>query len=135
MLDQYTKDLVKELNIIPSSLSSTADGVQLEIAKSIKISLKELHPGLFLQAFIAPLPTKQRENILLHAMKANFLGQGTGGHVIGLDATEQFLILSHLISYDVNYLNFKELIEEFVNYLCFWQTEVERIQKTESGIF
>jgi hypothetical protein len=39
------------------------------------------------------------------------------------------LTLSHVIPYDMNYKSFKELIEDFANYLDYWRGELKRLQK------
>jgi len=62
-------------------------------------------------------------------MKANLLGQGTGEQAIGLDHEEKSLTLSCIIPYDINYKEFKEKIEDFVNYLDYWRLESEKMKK------
>ena len=62
-------------------------------------------------------------------MKANFLGQGTGDATIGLDENENFLTLSLVLPYDMNYKMFKDALEDFVNYLDYWKEELIRHKK------
>ena len=59
-------------------------------------------------------------------MRANFLGQGTGGARIGLDPNEKFLTLSCGFPYEMKYQDFKEKIEDFANYLLCWRAEIEK---------
>jgi len=69
-------------------------------------------------------------------MKANFLGQGTGGAVIGLDAEEKFLTLSLALPYDMNYRSFKGAVEDFANYVDYWREDLIRHQKAaETSIY
>ena len=65
-------------------------------------------------------------------MKANFLGQGTGGATIGLKEDESFLTLSLSLPYEMNYRAFKDAVEEFVNYLEYWKSEAARHETQES---
>ena len=60
-------------------------------------------------------------------MKANFLGQGTGGAVIGMDPEENLLTLSLLLPYDMNYKMFREALEDFANFLDYWKTELRNL--------
>ena len=73
---------------------------------------------------IGALPERNREDFFLLLMRANFLGQGTNGHVIGMDKEEKFLTLSSKIPYDVNVKGFKEYIEDFVNFVDYWRGEL-----------
>ena len=62
-------------------------------------------------------------------MKANFLGQGTGGARIGVDPDDKFLTLSHGFPYEMNYQLFKESIEDFVNYVVYWREEIAKFEQ------
>ena len=95
-----------------------------------QIVLSELHPGIYLSCPIMPLPELgNKEALFIYLMKANLLGQGTGGSAIGIDAKEKFLTLSLTLPYEVNYKIFRERIEDFMNYLDFWREEVPRFQE------
>ena len=66
----------------------------------------------------------------MYLMKANLLGQGTGGATLAMDENENFLTLSLVLPYDMNYKTFKDALEDFANYLDFWKAELIRHQKT-----
>ena len=57
-------------------------------------------------------------------MKANLLGQGTGGAAIGIDSSEKFFILTHTFPFEINYKTFHESLEDFLNYIDFWKEEI-----------
>ncbi len=128
MLDDYLTLLSEELDLEPPlSLND-----QKEVIFSISdkdILLKDLSPGFYCHAPITPLPEKKREDIFMQIMQANLLGQGTGGSIIGSDQDEKNLTLSLHIPYEINYSTFKEKVEDFVNYLLFWQEKIESIEK------
>ena len=73
-----------------------------------QIPLRDLEPGVAMQAKICPCPEKKQEELFIFLMRANFLGQGTGGARIGLDSEEKFLTLSLGLPYEMNYQGFKE---------------------------
>lgn len=128
MLEEYVIRLLEELHL---PAPSQEDGIifSLEISDQWKLSLKSLHPGILITATICPIPQGGKENLFSHLLQANFLGQGTGGGSIGVDSTERFLTFSKRLYQDVNYQGFKEVVEDFVNYLQYWQREVATFQK------
>jgi hypothetical protein len=101
----------------------------LTINPDVSLHLHELAPGFACQANLGPCPQKKREELFLYLMRANFLGQGTGGARLGLDADEKTLTLSSGFSYEMNYQAFKESIEDFVNYLMYWREAVAKFER------
>jgi hypothetical protein len=89
------------------------------------IIIQDLNPGVFFFSRLLPLPIlKEREQFFIHIMKANFLGQGTGGSVLGLERDQKFLTLSLTLTYEVNYPIFREKLEDFLNYIEYWIEEI-----------
>jgi hypothetical protein len=129
MIEQLLEQLSSEIGLLTNPEKDEQGYFLLKISESTKISVKNTSPGFLLQSNIAPIPKVAREKALEYYMEANFLGQGTGNAVIGLDSEEKFLTLSHSIPYDVDYKIFKEIIEAFANYLNYWQEEALRLQQ------
>jgi hypothetical protein len=96
------------------------------------IAMKDLEPGFYFSSNIGPLPKKKTEDFLMLLMKANFLGQGTGGATLGLKEDESFLTLSLSLPYEMNYKAFKDSLEEFANFVEFWKKESVR-HELEAG--
>lgn len=94
--------------------------------------LKDLDPGLSMQAQICEVPKKKTEELFIYLMRANLLGQGTGQSRIGIDFNEKFLTLSLGLPYEFHYQMFKETVEEFINYLIYWREDVARFESEES---
>ena len=82
-----------------------------------------------MRANISPCPYEEREDLFIYLMRANLLGQGTGGSRIGLDEEEKNLTLSLGLPYDMNYHAFKEAFEDFVNHLIYWRDTVAKFEK------
>ena len=78
-----------------------------------------------MQADIAICPNKRKEELFIYLMRANLLGQATGGCRIGLSQNEKVLTLSLGLPYELNYSVFKEKFEDFVNYLVYWREEMQ----------
>ncbi len=128
MLRDYLEQLCKEL-AIESIPKLNAQKIYPFRLGNEWLSLKDLNPGVAMQAQICLCPEEKKEDLFIFLMRANLLGQGTGGARIGLDAEEKFLTLSLGLPYEMNYQIFKETIEDFVNYLIYWRDEVTKFEK------
>lgn len=125
MLERYLEQLVKELNLEPLAPLDDQKRRHLKLGK-LSIALKDLDPGFYYFSQIAPLPQHKREELFIYLMKANFLGQGTGGATLGLMEDESFLTLSLALPYDMNYKAFRETLEDFANFVEYWQKELAK---------
>lgn len=119
LIEQLYQDL--ELGTVPTLDEQRFYPVKIG---PIALGVKGLEPGYYFFSNIGPLPTKKREEFLTHAMKANFLGQGTGGASLGLQEDESSLTLSLSLPYEMNYNSFKDSLEEFVNFVDYWKKEL-----------
>lgn len=90
-----------------------------------KIALKDLSPGVYFYALVAPVPTEKKEEFFITVMKANFTGIGTGGASIGLLEDETSLTLSSAFPYEMDYKSFKDAVENFCNFLDYWKKKIE----------
>jgi hypothetical protein len=124
MLEQLIQKIVDDLEMgeMPQKLEGNV--YPLQINPEMKIHLCELDPGVSFWAKIGPCPTAKKEELFILLMKANFLGQGTGGSTIALDENENFLTLSSVLPYDMSYKTLKDALEDFTNYLAYWREEL-----------
>jgi hypothetical protein len=136
MLENLISQLVEELELPAISPKDENQTFRLPLNPELVVSIKQLEPGMFLFSRIAACPEEKREELFIFLMKANFLGLGTGGSAIGLEADEKFLTLSSALPYEMNYKGFKESIEDFVNYVDYWKDEILKYQKAaQEGLF
>ena len=131
MLREFIQQLCTELEIGIPKLNEKKV-FPFKLTNDVEVALKDLEPGVGLQAQICPCPKMKREEIFIYLMRANLLGQGTGGSRIGMDPDEKFLTLSLGLPYEMNYKMFKESFEDFVNYLIYWRDIVAKFEKDES---
>ena len=129
-IERLIEILAKELKIeIPKKDKNGC--FQLKIQALTPISIKELNPGIFFSAKIMELPKEgNKETLYIYLMKANLLGQGTGGGAIGIDASEKYLTLSQSLPFEVNYEVFHDTLEDFLNYIDYWKEEASRYLTT-----
>ena len=131
MLREYLEQLCKELEIELPKL----DGKKifpLRLGKYL-IHIKDLDPGVAMQGQICPCPKRKKEELFIYLMRANLLGQGTGGARIGIDKDDNFLTLSLGLPYEINYQIFRENVENFANYLIHWQREVAKFENEQNA--
>ena len=130
MLESFLKTLDNELKLQPPPKKDRQQYYCFSLNPEMEIKVKELDAGMVFFGRIGPCPTLKKEELFSYLMKANFLGQGTGGASIGFDENENYLTLSSVFTYDMNYKLFRDALEDFVNYIDYWKTELIRHQKT-----
>lgn len=108
------------------------DGIyRLKLPPNFQVGVSELNPGVFFSSLILPIPKEgSKESLFIYLMKANLMGQGTGGGAIGIDPTEKFFTFSQSLPFEMNYQVFKESLEDFLNYITYWQEEIVRFNQT-----
>ena len=129
MLKSHLSDLKKHLGIefIEGKNESTGYYI-LYIPQNQEIWIKEKENIIYFKSIITTLDIPaNREDFFIYLMKANFLGQGTGGSIISIDPDEKFFYLSLCITYDINYKIFRDKLEDFTNYLDYWRSELKRL--------
>lgn len=129
MLREYLEKLCNELDIQPVPKLNEQKFYLFRLSDNAEVQLRDLEPGVAMQAKICPCPQKKKEDLFIYLMRANLLGQGTGGCRIGMDEGEKSLTLSLGLPYEMSYLVFKENIEDFINYLIYWRDEVTKFEK------
>lgn len=125
MIEKLLLSLCQDLTLQMPAKTKEAS-YSLILNENISVIFKDLAPGIGMKAFLKPMPTKNKENCLIHLMRANLLGQGTGGFRIGLDADDKSLTLQGSLPYEINYAPFKDKVEEFVNFVAYWQEEISK---------
>ena len=98
----------------------------IEVNEEISLKLWHLDPGFYFHADLVFPPDQKREDLFIYLMRANLLGQGTDGARIGLDAEEKSLTLSYELPYAPKYEEFKDKIEDFINFVSYWKDEIQK---------
>ena len=132
MLQEFLERLCGELAIAPVPKLNEKKFFSFRLGEEIEAQLRDLDPGVAITAKIADCPDKRREDLFIFLMRANLLGQGTGGARIGLDINDKFLTLSLGLPYEMNYRSFTENMEDFVNYLVLLREEVTKFENEET---
>jgi len=128
MVQGFLEKLCAELSIAPVPKLNEKKNYHFRFSAGTEIAFADLHPGVEMRANICLCPARKREDLFIYLMRANLLGQGTGGARIGLDEKEKSLTLSLGLPYEMNYHAFKEAFEEFVNHLVYWRDVVAKFE-------
>ncbi len=132
MLEQHLTELARALEMEHPPLKDKAGFFALTLNPERTVSVKELDPGCLFFAPIGPCPEKNREQFFMYAMRGNFLGQGTGGGVLAIDENGKFLTLTLTVLSEINFKDFKETLEDFVNFADYWRQELLAHEKLDA---
>lgn len=97
------------------------EGLNVTIATSV-------NGGIYLSSFITPIAKGNEEEVYSKALLANLFGQGTKGAVLGLNENGTLLTLSRLIEYDIDFKEFRDIVEDFINAVDFWREETIKLR-------
>lgn len=125
MLDTFIKELSQELELT-EPLVADVPGVYalpLDEGLSIMISANSNNRGMQLACTLGPAPMNKEEDFFTQAMLGNLFGQGTKNGVLGLSEDGKMMTLSRTIYYDIDYRQFREIVEDFINSVDFWREE------------
>lgn len=98
------------------------------VSFSVTSLMEGSQTGLVLTSNLAAIPRGEEERLYTHALLGNLFGQGTKQAVLGLNESGSLLTLSRYIDYDVNFQEFREIIEDFINTIDFWREEILKHQ-------
>ena len=120
LLEKLTTELLLDLP------EKQEDSQTLKLSEKLRVSLIDLSPGVSMTAHVIECPKEKREELFIYLMRANLLGQGTGGARLGMDEKKETLTLSLSLPYEIEYTAFKEALEKFANYALYWREEIEK---------
>jgi hypothetical protein len=120
----YIKQLVLELDIEENLEKDKLNQYTLSLSKYLKIHAVTINECFYFKAKLGTIPGEKSEEFFKYVLLANLFGQGTGGGVIGLAEDGKILELSYFHEEKLSYKQFRDIIEEFVNWVDMWQKKV-----------
>lgn len=128
LLVSFIKQLANDLEL-EEPLEADGHGFYtIAFSKSIHVSIRALETGFYFVAVLGECPARNCEEFFIFAMQSNLFGIGTGGGVIGLNDEGKLLTLTLISPYQMSYRQFKEHVEDFVNWVDLWQKKVHDAQ-------
>ncbi|CDZ80874.1 Tir chaperone protein (CesT) [Candidatus Rubidus massiliensis] len=118
---EHLDKLMKELDISFPLRSSDVYEIPIEGGAAL---LTLQNPGFILSCELGNAPKRNEENILTQLLHANLFGQMTKEAVLGLSVDGNKIVLSRVIDYDLDYKEFSEIMEDFLNVALFWRKQI-----------
>lgn len=113
----------KEIGLTGAYPQNEHGAFVVHMEPEVSFVVTDLNPTISLTCTVAPCPKQGIDAFYSQMMLANLFGQGTEGAVLGLSDDGNHLTLTREIEYNVDYEQFKEVLEDFMNAIDFWRTE------------
>lgn len=127
-ISAFMQEFMKDLEL-DTPLPQEVPGVySLPLEEGLTVVITSIPSGFSLSATLAAVPRDKEELFYTRTLLGNLFGQGTRGAVLALSEDGRMLTISRVIDYDVNYKEFKDLIEDFINSVDFWREEALNYQ-------
>ncbi len=124
MLQNFIPRLIDELELGDTTLTSGVPGIYtLPLEDGLAVNMTDIPNGFILKCNVAPFPKTMEELFATQLMLGNLFGQGTKGAVLGLNMDGTIITLTHVVDYPVEYKEFRESLEDFINTMDFWRDE------------
>jgi hypothetical protein len=125
MIERFITQLSKELEL-PRELQPKSPGVYvLPLEVDLSITFTEKDGVIYFHSVVAPVPPGSQEAFLESMLLANLFGQGTYGATLGLDEEAKNIVLQRTFDYPLDYRQFRDHVEDFVNALDLWREEAQ----------
>lgn len=124
MLPTFIPKLIQDMELGDMNLASEVPGnYTLPLEEGLSVNLTDIPGGYILKSNIAPYPKAKEELFLTQAMLGNLFGQGTKGAILGVNPEGSLITLTLVVDYQVEYKDFRESLEDFINTVDFWREE------------
>jgi len=128
-LEAFCKDLLNELELDLSHLQKNGFNplvLELQLDNHLTLTIKEQQVGMIVTSPLCTLDQEDLEEVYALLLEGNLFGQATGTYgVFGLTKNEKDLVLNFDLDMELNYSQFREKIEDFLNYVEYWQKKIE----------
>jgi hypothetical protein len=115
---------LKELNVEgASSIARDAPSISFE-SDGVLITITDAPPGMEISATLGELLPEGIEEAFSKLLRGNLLGVTTKKPCLGLDETGKKVSITSSIPTVRSYREFRDAIEDFVNSVAFWKTEL-----------
>ncbi len=128
MLNEFMTELAKDLEMgqFPQNPPGTYN---LVFGNDFSVQVMQpLGGGISITALISGVPKDQQDVFFTQALLANLFGQGTKNAVLGVNSDVTQLTLSKVLDYNIDYKEFKNEFEDFINVCDFWHDEALAIK-------
>ncbi len=122
-LAQLMEMFAKEIGLEKPFQQNEQGAYIFPMEADLSFTIADLNPVIGLTCSVAACPKTGLEAFYSQMLLANLFGQGTEGAVLGLSDDGNTLTLSKEIEYNIDFEQFKEVLEDFMNAIDFWRNE------------
>jgi hypothetical protein len=130
MLEKYMTQFEKELELDKPLIRPNPGSYHIPLDDALSITISSSPSGFHLYSEVTEVPQGNDEIVYTKTLNANLFGQGTRGSVLGLNDRGNMLTISQVVDYNIEYKDFKDIIDDFINTIDFWKDEM--LNKNES---
>jgi len=123
-MKEILDELAQKVGLTIRGVKDKKGSFDVWVNPEVKVRLDALEPGMQLSADIGNIPQEKKEELLMHVMEANFLGQGTGGSILGVSKDEKKFTLRFVKPFEILPQELHDHLESFVNHLLYWRKTV-----------
>jgi hypothetical protein len=125
-LDLAMQELAKDLELEGGFATEVPGIFAVPLEEDLNLMISSLpRGGVSFKSTLCPIPQNRKEELYCELLRANLLGQGTEGAILGINDEGSHLTLSQEIEYDMDFPQFKDRVEDFINSIDFWREEVQ----------
>lgn len=121
------EQLERELDIGEPLARPSAGAYLIPLNNDLSVTVTFFPHGFSLLSEFAETPKENEETVYTEMLNANLFGQGTRGATLGMNDRGNLLTISRVVDYNIEYRDFKELIEDFINTIDFWKERVHSV--------
>lgn len=128
VLGEFMKQLSYEMGL-DGAVEAEMSGVYLlPLGEGLQVVISLEEGRLSFTAELCDCPTIKREQFLQEMMYGNLFGQGTADALLGLTKDGKKLTLARHVEHAVNYEQFSELLQDFIDIIDFWVDQAKNYQ-------
>ncbi len=129
MLERHLQQLASEMEVQSTFGTATQGVYALPLDEKLVINIIESPPGFSFQCNVAPCPDQGEEGFYTEMLAGNLFGKGTLGSVLGLSDDGKTITLTMEVESNVDYKEFRDRLEDFINTVEFWRSEAEQVKR------
>jgi len=118
LLDDHVKKFETEFEAADHLFQKESGTYLLTLEQTVELIPQR--EGFRLRSLVGECP-ESAPDLVANLMLANLLGQGTGGCALSLSSDEKRIFLHRDVEHDIPYVEFKELVEAFLNFTTYWK--------------
>lgn len=133
MLEKFIKQFELELEVEEPFNHPTPGSYVIALNQGFSITLAPLNQGFSLFCEFGSSPKENEEAFYLQALTGNLFGKGTKGAVLGLNDQGNMLTISQVVDYNIEYKDFKEIVEDFITTIDFWRNALRNEKSAQKS--